>query len=39
MQNEPDFLDTEAEHQHDSSVTSVGITMVGECDMNRLNFW
>jgi G3E family GTPase len=33
---EPDFLKDD-EHQHDESVTSVGIELEGELDMERLN--
>jgi len=29
----------EQEHQHDSSVSSVGIECDGECDLSRLNDW
>jgi G3E family GTPase len=34
---EPDFLDPDGEHQHDQSVTSVGID--GAVDVPRLNTW
>jgi len=39
LQKEEDFLDTNAEHQHDNSVTSVGITMPGALDLGKLNTW
>jgi G3E family GTPase len=35
---DPAFLD-ESEHQHDQSVTSVGIEIDGELDDDRLNKW
>ena len=34
-----EFLDPDAEHQHDESVVSVGITREGSCDLNKLNVW
>ncbi len=37
--DEPDFLDPDAEHQHDESVTSVGIEADGVVDVRRLNQW
>ncbi|MEM1332441.1 MAG: GTP-binding protein, partial [Actinomycetota bacterium] len=39
LADEPEFLDPDAEHQHDLTVTSVGIEAAGELDMNRLNAW
>jgi G3E family GTPase len=36
---EPDFLDPDGEHQHDQSVTSVGIATDGAVDVPRLNTW
>ena len=36
---DPEFLDPDAEHQHDETVTSVGIETSGECDLGRLNAW
>ncbi|MER5663456.1 CobW family GTP-binding protein [Streptomyces mirabilis] len=38
LADDPSFL-TETEHQHDSTVTSVGIELDGELDENRLNAW
>lgn len=37
--DDPEFLDPDAEHQHDETVTSVGIEMAGECDLDRLTLW
>lgn len=39
LQQEEDFLDTSAEHEHDTSVTSVGIEFGGALDLNKLNTW
>ena len=36
--DDPSFL-TETEHQHDTTVTSVGIEIDGELDESRLNAW
>jgi G3E family GTPase len=36
--DDPQFL-TETEHQHDVTVTSVGIDLEGEIDGDRLNSW
>ncbi|MFM9372818.1 CobW family GTP-binding protein [Streptomyces sp. Da 82-17] len=38
LAEDPTFL-TETEHQHDASVTSVGIELDGEVDDRRLNAW
>ena len=38
LENEPTFLD-DAEHQHDQSVTSVGIEMDGAVSVQKLNDW
>lgn len=38
LESDPQFL-TETEHQHDATVTSVGITLEGEIDEGRLNAW
>ena len=39
LADEPDFLDPDAEHQHDLSVTSVGIEADGTVDVPKLNDW
>eukprot|EP00531_Pseudo-nitzschia_arenysensis_P015693 CAMPEP_0116137028 /NCGR_PEP_ID=MMETSP0329-20121206/12041_1 /TAXON_ID=697910 /ORGANISM="Pseudo-nitzschia arenysensis, Strain B593" /LENGTH=355 /DNA_ID=CAMNT_0003631939 /DNA_START=62 /DNA_END=1129 /DNA_ORIENTATION=+ len=39
LQKEEFFLDTSGEHEHDTSVTSVGIEFDGALDLNRLNTW
>ena len=38
LENEPQFL-SDSEHQHDQTVTSVGIEIDGEFDSDRLNSW
>ena len=37
--DDPKFLDPDAEHQHDLTVTSVGIEAVGDLDSDRVNAW
>lgn len=39
LQVEEDFLDTEAEHAHDDTVSSVGIEFQAELDLALLNTW
>jgi len=39
LQKEEDFLDTEGEHEHDATVSSVGIEFEGALDLNKLNTW
>lgn len=39
MEKEPEFLNVDGEHQHDNSVTSVGMEVEGEVDMGKLNSW
>ncbi len=39
LEDDPEFLDPDAEHQHDQSVTSVGIEVVGDLDIERVNNW
>jgi G3E family GTPase len=39
LADDPEFLDPDAEHQHDLSVTSVGIHAAGELDVDKLNEW
>jgi G3E family GTPase len=39
LEVEADFLDTEGEHEHDDSVTSVGIEFAGALDLTKLNAW
>jgi G3E family GTPase len=38
LQTDPAFL-TETEHQHDTTVTSVGIDLPGELDQRKLDTW
>ncbi|KAH7619466.1 hypothetical protein Ndes2526B_g06440 [Nannochloris sp. 'desiccata'] len=39
LESEPEFLDPDQEHEHDSSVSSVGIEVEGQCDFKKLNTW
>ena len=39
LTTEPGFLDGDGEHQHDGSVTSVGIDVDGTVDVEKLNDW
>ena len=39
LEVEPDFLDTDGEHQHDDSISSVGLKQAGALDMTRVNAW
>jgi len=39
LEMDPEFLDTEAEHKHDLSVSSVSCKFKGELNVNKLNQW
>mmetsp|Transcript_81838 Transcript_81838/g.162473 ORF Transcript_81838/g.162473 Transcript_81838/m.162473 type:complete len:341 (-) Transcript_81838:57-1079(-) len=39
LEMDEEFLNTDGEHQHDSSVGSVGISFEGELDLTALNNW
>ena len=39
LESEPEFLDPNQDHEHDSTVSSVGIEVEGRCDFGRLNAW
>ena len=39
LADDPTFLDPDAEHQHDLTVTSVGIEALGDLDSDRVNAW
>ena len=39
LEMDPEFLDTEAEHEHDDRVTSTSYKFVGELNANRLKAW
>ena len=39
LADDPEFLDPDAAHQHDLTVTSVGIEVEGDLDLERLNEW
>ena len=36
---DPEFLDTEAEHEHDQRVTSISSKFEGVLNVNKLNKW
>ena len=36
---DPEFLDTDAEHEHDQRVTSTSARFEGELNVNKLNRW
>ena len=36
---EPGFLDPDGEHVHDSTISSVGISELGDVDMKKINEW
>ena len=39
LEMDPEFLNTDAEHEHDESVSSLGINVKGEVDMSALSVW
>ncbi|MEM9132180.1 MAG: GTP-binding protein [Actinomycetota bacterium] len=39
LADDPEFLDPDAEHQHDLTVTSVGFEIEGDLDLDRLSGW
>jgi G3E family GTPase len=39
LASEPGFLDPDSEHQHDDSVSSVGIDVEGTVNVEKLNEW
>ena len=39
LEMDPEFLDTDAEHEHDSRVTSTSARFEGELNVNKLNVW
>ena len=39
LEMDPEFLDTEAEHEHDDRVTSTSYKFVGELNVNKLQGW
>ncbi len=39
LEMDPEFLDTEAEHEHDDRVTSTSYKFVGELNVNKLQAW
>ena len=39
LEMDPEFLDTEAEHEHDDRVTSTSYKFAGELNVNKLQSW
>ena len=39
LEMDPEFLDTESEHEHDQSVTSTSARFIGELNVNKLQRW
>ena len=39
LEMDPEFLDTEAEHEHDDRVTSTSYKFAGELNVNKLQAW
>ena len=39
LEMDPEFLDTEAEHEHDQRVTSTSAKFAGELNVNKLELW
>ena len=39
LEMDPEFLDTESEHEHDQRVTSTSARFVGELNVNKLDRW
>merc|ERR1711907_400923 len=39
LQMDPEFLNTDAEHEHDTTVSSIGIDMLGDVDLSMLEDW
>ena len=39
LENDPEFLDTDGEHVHDQSVTSLGVNAPGDVDLGLFQNW
>eukprot|EP00927_Polykrikos_kofoidii_P008341 TRINITY_DN13464_c0_g1_i1.p1 TRINITY_DN13464_c0_g1~~TRINITY_DN13464_c0_g1_i1.p1 ORF type:complete len:485 (+),score=108.63 TRINITY_DN13464_c0_g1_i1:57-1511(+) len=39
LEAEPEFLRDDQDHEHDATVSSVGIERSGQCELGRLNAW
>jgi G3E family GTPase len=39
LEMDPEFLNTEGEHEHDNSVTSLGVDLPGDVDLAMLQDW
>lgn len=39
VEMDPEFLDTDAEHEHDNTVTSLSVIQPGELDLDAIHAW
>ncbi|CAE7382966.1 CBWD2 [Symbiodinium natans] len=39
LEMDPEFMDTEGEHQHDNSISSISFKFEGEVNVNKLEMW
>merc|ERR1712078_799111 len=39
LEMDPEFLDTEGEHEHDNTVSSIGINIEGDVDLGLFSGW
>merc|ERR1712100_462046 len=39
LEMDPEFLNTEGEHEHDNTVTSLGVDLEGDVDLSMLEGW
>merc|ERR1712086_1045965 len=39
LEMDPEFLNTEAEHEHDTTVSSIGVDLPGDVDLRMLEKW
>jgi G3E family GTPase len=39
LENDPEFLNTENEHEHDATISSVGVSVAGDLNLTALQDW